>query len=147
CLECFVARGHHLGKTNRAPHEIEFLRAEETEIYLRWIRRQAEADFLALAKNTREPRVCILNIEYRILGRLLLGELEIEIKLAVGLAEQKKESDHVDADLIDKLVEGHVGGLARRHLNLLAAARERDELVDDRANRGDVMAERFHRGD
>ena len=101
----------------------------------------------ALAKNAREARVRVLDVEHGILGRLLLGELEIEIELAVGLAEQKEKSHDVGADLVDQLVERDVGGLARGHFDFFAGARERDELVDDRADGRDVVAERLDRGD
>src|SRR5260370_304621 len=146
-LERLRRRGHHGRESNRAPHQIEFLSAEQIEIHLRQIGRQAEASLFALAKNTGQARVRILNIKHRILGRLLLCEFEIEIKLAIGFAKQKEKSHHVNADFLDKLVESHVGRLAGGHLYLLAGARERDKLVDDRANRRNVVAERLYRGD
>src|SRR5258708_10873625 len=146
-LERLRRRRHHGWKSNRAPHQIEFLSAERIEIHLRRIGRQAEASLFALAKNTCQTRVRILDVKNRILGRLLLGQLEIEIKLTVRLAKQKEKSHHVNADFLDKLVESHVGRLAGGHLDLLAGARERDELVDDYANRPSVVAERLYRGD
>ena len=89
----------------------------------------------------------ILDVKDGIFGRLLFGEFEIEIELAVGLAEQKEKSHHVGADLVDQLVERDVSRLARGHFNFLASARERDELVDDRVDGSDVVAERLDRGD
>src|ERR1700720_4799193 len=108
-LERLGGGGHDVGKSNRALGEIEFLGSEQVEIDCRGIRRQRQVLRCALAKNAREARVRILNVEDRIFGRLFLGELEIEIELAVGLAEQKEKSHHVGADFVDQLVERDVG--------------------------------------
>ncbi len=89
----------------------------------------------------------VLDVEDGILGRLLLGEFEIEIELAVGFAEQKEKSHDVGADFVDQLVECDVGRLARGHFHFLASARERDELVDNRVDGSDVVAERLDGGD
>ena len=104
-LERLGGRGHHLGQSKRALGEIEFLGTEQIEIDLRRVGGKGQVLRRALAKNTRQARVRILNVEDGILGRLLLGELEIEIELAVGLAEQKEKSHHVGADFVGKLLE------------------------------------------
>ena len=77
----------------------------------------------------------VLDVKDRVLRRLPLGQVEIEVEMAVVLAKQEKKPHHVGTDLVDQLIERDVGRLARRHLDLLAGARERHELVDDRANR------------
>src|SRR6185437_496472 len=87
----------------------------------------------------------VLHIKNWILGRLAFGKIEIEVEVAVMLAEEEKKAHHVRTDLIDQLVKGDVGRLARRHLELLAAACERHELIDDRVDSRGIMAERAHR--
>ena len=89
----------------------------------------------------------VLNIEHRVLGRLALGQIEIEVEVAVVLAEQEEKPRDVNADLGHQLAERDVGRLSGRHFDPLAGARERDELVDDGADRSRVVAERSDRSD
>ena len=53
-------------------------------------------------------------------------------EVALGLALHHEEAEDVDADLLEQLVDRHVGRAARALLHLLAAAVERHELPDGR---------------
>ena len=52
---------------------------------------------LRLAHDVGDPRVRVLHVVDRILRRLLLGQLEIELEVAVRLAREKEEAHHVGA--------------------------------------------------
>jgi hypothetical protein len=75
----------------------------------------------------------ILHVEDGVVGALLLGELEIELELAVGLAQQEEEAGRVGADLVEHLAQGDELAGALAHPHGLAAAGEVDELDQQHA--------------
>ena len=94
----------------------------------------------------------ILDVEDGILGRLLLGELEIESRTGCRTCGQKEKSHDVGAayfvgKLLEQLVERYVSGLAGGHFNFFAAAYQRDELINNRTDGRDVVAERLDGGE
>ena len=59
-----------------------------------------QASLFGLAENACEPGMRVLDIEDRILRRLLLRQIEIKIEMTVVFAKQEKEPDHVGARLL-----------------------------------------------
>ena len=89
----------------------------------------------------------VLHIEHGIFRRLALGQIEIEIEMAVVFAKEKEKAHHVLAHLFDQFVERDVSGFAGGHLDLFGRPRERHKLIDNGANRRGVAAERLERRD
>src|SRR5579875_3616700 len=63
------------------------------------------------------------------------------------LSEQKKESHDIGAHFVYQLVERHVSGSPRRHLDLRASPSQGHELVNYRPDRPGIVAERPQRSD
>ena len=81
-----------------------------------------------LTENTADSRVGVLDVEDGILGRLLLGELEVEVEVAVRLAHQEEEPRRIGPDLVDHFAHGHELARALAHAHRFAAAGEANHL-------------------
>src|ERR1051325_5782775 len=58
-----------------------------------------------LLKNTRDPRVSVLDIKNRILAGLALRQIQIEIEMTVRLTHQEEKSRRVPANFIQNLFQ------------------------------------------
>ena len=98
-----------------------------------------------LAQDRGDPRVRVLHVVDRVLGRLLAREVEVEVDRRVVRALQHEEARRVDADLVDQLVERDELAAALGHRRALAALDEVDELQHRDLERVGIGAERRHR--
>ena len=92
---------------------------------------QVHAGFYRLLEDARDPGMGVLDIKNRILARLFLGEIQIEVKMAVRFAHQKKESRRVASHFFQDFLEGDELARAFAHAHGLAAARELHHLHQD----------------
>ena len=83
-----------------------------------------------LAEDAGRPRVDVLDVVDGVLARLLRGEVDVDLDRLVVAAVDEEPAREVDADLVDEVVEEDDVALSLRHLRLLAAARQVDELVE-----------------
>ena len=74
--------------------------------------------------------VGVLDVEHRIVVRLLDHLGEVEVEHGVVLAVQHHEADGVLADLIDHFAQGDEVAGALRHFDRLARAQQPHELDD-----------------
>ena len=58
-----------------------------------------------VAEDPRDPRVRVLDVVDRVLGRLLGGEVDVDVDRLVGAAVDEVPARRVDADLVDEVVE------------------------------------------
>src|SRR5690606_9290292 len=84
-----------------------------------------------MPQDRTDARVSVLDIEDRIVLRLLKHPFQIEIERCVGLAREHHEAQHVLADLIHDFPQGYEVAGALRHANLFAAAHQAYELTED----------------
>src|SRR5215472_12824576 len=158
-LQVFDAALDHTGQVEQTARQRQLLFRKQTKIDFFKFLGKSETGLSGLAKYAGQPGVRVLDIEHRIFRRTPLGQVDIEIKMGIALAEKEEEARHIGArtpvnvftalldalfDLINKLVQRHVGRFAGRHLDLLAAAGQRHELVDDNADRTGVMPQGAH---
>ena len=99
-----------------------------------------------LAEDPADPRVDVLDVVDGVLARLLGREVDVDLDRLVVAAVDEEPAREVDAHLVDEVVEEHDVALALRHLRLLAATHEMDELVDQHLDPGRVVAEHLGRG-
>ena len=83
-----------------------------------------------LAQHRGDPRVRVLDVVDGVLGRLLAGEVEVEVDRRVVRALQQEEARRVDPDLVHEVVERHELAPALGHRRALAALDDVDELHD-----------------
>ena len=94
-----------------------------------------------LAEDPADPGVDVLDVVDGVLARLLGREVDVDLDRLVVAAVDEEPAGEVDADLVDEVVEEDHVALALRHLRLLAAADEMDELVDQELDPRRVVAE------
>ena len=83
----------------------------------------------------------VLDVVDRVLLRALGGEVDVDLDRLVGAAVDEVPARGVDADLVDELVEEDDVAAPLRHLRLLAASRQVDELVEEHLDALRVVAE------
>ena len=108
----------------------------------------ARADTSCVARVAHDPgdaRVRVLDVVDGVLLRLLGGEVDVDLDRLVGAAVDEVPARRVDADLVDEVVEEDDVAAPLRHLRLLAAAGQVDELVEQHLDARGVVAE--HPGD
>ena len=106
--------------------------------------RQGHAALGRLAEDGVEPGVAVLDVEDRVVERLLLGQLEVEVERRVGAAGEEEVAGGVAAHLLDHLAQpDHVAG-PLAHLHGLAAAGQVDHLDEHHVQVVARVAERLH---
>src|SRR3546814_4534034 len=80
-----------------------------------------------MAQDGAAAGVAVLDVENRVVARLLHHLDEVEVEGGVVLAGQHDEADDVLADLLDDLAQGDEGARSLGHLHQLAAALQRSE--------------------
>src|SRR5690242_19949761 len=125
----------HVRKAHEHTQRLELGVADRAEVGRR-IRHDAR--IRGLPEDARDPRVRILHVEYRIVRALFLRELEVELELAVRLAEQEEEARGVRPDLVEDVAERNELAGALPHPDRLAAAREIHELDEQDAKAGGI---------
>src|SRR4051812_20930446 len=68
-------------------------------------------------QDLRAARVAVLEVEHRVVARLLLDEPEVEIELRVRRLREEHEAAGVGADVVDEIRELVDGALALAHLH------------------------------
>ena len=106
-------------------------------------RRALRAGLGRLALDRRDAGVGVLEVEDGVFLAGLGRQVEVELEVRAGRAHEEEKAHHVRPDLVHQVVERLVGRLPRRHLDRLAAAHERDELVDEHLDPARVAAERL----
>src|ERR1700724_4036826 len=91
---------HDLGQVDQLARKTEFLLRKRPEVDRGKVRGKANPFFLGLTKDTGQARVRVLHIKYRALGRLALGQMEVEVEMAVVLAKEEKKGTHGGAHLV-----------------------------------------------
>ena len=81
-----------------------------------------------LALHAGDARMRILNVVHRVVVGTGLGELEIEIQVLIIAAHDVEQASGIISYLIAQLAQGDELPRTRRHLRLLSAAEQRDEL-------------------
>ena len=94
-----------------------------------------------VAEDPGDPRVRVLHVVDGVLLRLLGREVDVDLDRLVGAAVDEVPARGVDADLVHELVEEDDVAAPLRHLRLLAALRQMDELVDQHLDALRVVAE------
>src|ERR1019366_3420858 len=88
-----------------------------------------------------ETRVAVLDVEDRVVERLFLRELDVELDVRVRTSREKEEAERVGActlsaggfvDLVHDLVDGDEVSRALAALDRLAPLRDEDELIQER---------------
>ena len=85
----------------------------------------------------------VLDVEDRVLGRLLLRELDVEVDLGRRAPRRERPAGGVDADLREQLVERHELAGPLRHRDLDALGDEPDPGVEQDLDRVAVVAHRL----
>ena len=97
-----------------------------------------------LLENARDPGVGVLHVEDRIIARLSLGKLQIEIEMAVRLAHEKKESRRIPPDFFDHFFQRDELAGALAHAHRLAAAGKLNHLHQHDVKRVRIEAQPLH---
>ena len=84
----------------------------------------------AFLPQARHPRMAVLHVEDRIVGRLARGHREVELERAVVAPGEEREARGVAPDLLQELLHQHEFPPALGHAHGLAVAQERHELHD-----------------
>ena len=88
--------------------------------------RRRQPGLRRLAQDRRDPRVGVLDVVDGVLGRLLLGELDVEVDLHVRGARGEEPAGGVGAHRVEQVVERDEGARALRHRDLDAVDHEAD---------------------
>jgi hypothetical protein len=109
---------HDLGQADDLAREGGVGRVAEQAVDRRG---RPEADLGRLAEDRGDPGVGVLDVVDRVLGRLALGELDVEVDVKVRAARPERPAGGVDADLGQELIEGdeRPGSLAHRDLDAI----------------------------
>ena len=87
-----------------------------------------EPALLQLPLHARDARVRILDVVDRVVVGSRLGELEVEIQMLVVAAHDVEQPSRIVTHLVAQLAQGDELARTGRHLRLLSAAKQRDEL-------------------
>src|ERR671935_2549847 len=132
--------GDDAGKFGQPLHELALLARE---------RPRGRPPNLGLARVPEDPgdaRVRVLDVVDRVLLALLGREVDVDLDRLVRSPRDEVPAGGVDADLVHELVQGDDVAAPLRHLRLLAAARQVDELVQEHLDPGRVVAEHGRNG-
>src|SRR3546814_10699263 len=84
-----------------------------------------------MAQDGAAAGVAVLDVENRVVSRLLHHLDEVEVEGGVVLAGQHEEADDVLADLLDDLAQGNEGARSLGLLHQLAAALQVNKLSSE----------------
>ena len=107
--------------------------------------RQIRQFDLGIAENGLPAGVSVLDVEHRVLARVLDHLDQIEIKGGVVLAVEHVEAHRILADFLDHLAQSHELPCPLRHLHGLAGAEQAHELDELYVQHGFSAAHGLHR--
>ena len=84
---------------------------------------------LQLAQHAADARVRVLHVVDRIVVALRARQVDVEDELRIGLRATQEAAHRVAADLLDQIAQRDVAAGALGELHFLAAAHDRDHLV------------------
>src|SRR5687768_9738969 len=84
-----------------------------------------------LLKNPRDASVSVLHIKYRILARLLLGEIQVKIEVTIGFAHEKKEARRISSYFVQNFLQSDEFSGAFTHSHGLAGSGELNHLDEN----------------
>src|SRR3546814_12867303 len=96
-----------------------------------------------MAQDGAAAGVAVLDVENRVVARLLHHLDEVEVEGGVVLAGQNDEADEVLDDLLDDLAQGDEGARSLGHLHTLAAALPVHKRADLPVQRAITSGERI----
>ena len=137
---------HHLGEAGDRLDEFNLLRQPQKGCVRLAGRRRRKAPFGRHPEDAADPGMGVLDVIDGIFVRLPLGQLQIEIEVAVGTPHQEVVARRILADLVDDLAKGDELPGAGGHGHRFAVPKEADELHQDHLQGLLLMPERLHRG-
>src|SRR5579864_1005592 len=84
--------------------------------------------FRKLPENRADTRVSILNVKNRILAGVGLGQIEIEVEMAINASRKKEKAGYIWTDPIDDFVKSNICSGSLGHLNFLVVFEQTHNL-------------------